>query len=225
VPDYIQLHQPQGVPVSADLSKRFMETTRGQVLGLLRRGAATVEELARELGLTDNAIRAHLATLERDGLVRQEGLRRGPGAGKPAGVYELTPEVEVRLSRAYAPVLGAVLEELAERLPPGETERLLVAAGQRLAAAVPRRGGTLQARAGEAVALLNELGGDASLEQHGEGFLVRGCGCPLSATVTRRPETCRLVQALLSEVTGVAVGQCCEQGSRPHCCFTIPPAA
>ena len=43
---------------------------------LLRRASRTVEELAQALGLTDNAVRAHLATLERDGLVRQGGLRR-----------------------------------------------------------------------------------------------------------------------------------------------------
>jgi predicted ArsR family transcriptional regulator len=208
-----------------DLSQRFMESTRGQVLGLLRRGARTVEELARGLGLTDNAIRAHLATLERDGLVRQEGRRRGPGPGKPAQVYEPTPEVELRLSRAYAPVLAALLEELAERLPGEETEKLLAAVGRRLAAAAPRRGGTLEDRARNAVTLLNELGGDASLEADGAGFLVRGCGCPLSAAVSRRPETCRLVQALLSDVTGVQVGQCCAQQPKPQCCFTVPPAA
>lgn len=203
-----------------------METTRGQVLGLLRRGARTVEELARELDLTDNAIRAHLATLERDGLVTQAGLRRGPGAGKPAVIYELTPEVEVRLSRAYAPVLGALLDELAERLPPEETEEVLRAVGHRLAAAV-RREATPEGRARQAVALLNELGGDATLESHGSSYLIRGCGCPVSAAVSRRPETCRLVQALLSDVTGAQVGQCCEQGPRPQCCFTvpIPPAA
>ena len=208
-----------------DFSKRFMETTRGQVLGLLRRAARTVEELARELGLTDNAVRAHLATLERDGLVRQEGLRRGPGAGKPALVYEPTAEAELRLSRAYAPVLAALLEELADRLPGEETEKLLAAVGRRLAASVPRREGTLEARARGAVTLLNDLGGDASLESDGAGFLVRGCGCPLSAAVTRRPETCRLVQALLSDVMGAPVGQCCTQGPKPQCCFTIPPAA
>ena len=113
-------------------SKHFMETTRGQVLGLLRRGSRTVDELAAGLGLTDNAIRAHLATLERDGLVRQEGQRRGPKAGKPALVYEPTPEAELRLSRAYAPVLAALLEELVDRLPDQETESLLAAVGRRL---------------------------------------------------------------------------------------------
>ena len=71
---------------AASLGTRFMESTRGQIVSLLRRSARTVEELAGALGLTNNAIRNHLATLERDGIVRQEGIRRGPGAGKPATV-------------------------------------------------------------------------------------------------------------------------------------------
>ena len=33
----------------------FFASTRGQVVTLLRQGHATVEELARALGLTDNA--------------------------------------------------------------------------------------------------------------------------------------------------------------------------
>ena len=73
------------------LNKRFLETTRGQLLSLMRRGPRTVEELAAALELSDNAIRNHLSTLERDHLVRQAGVRRTTGAGKPALVYELHP--------------------------------------------------------------------------------------------------------------------------------------
>ena len=69
----------------------------------LRRASRTVEELAHTLDLTDNAVRAHLATLERDGLVRQAGLRRGPG--KPSYTYDLTPESERLFPKAYGPVL------------------------------------------------------------------------------------------------------------------------
>ena len=72
------------------LNRRFLATTRGQVIALLRRGARTVDELAQALNLTGNGVRAHLATLERDGALRQSGIRRGEGAGKPAAVYELT---------------------------------------------------------------------------------------------------------------------------------------
>jgi predicted ArsR family transcriptional regulator len=175
--------------------------------------------------LTDNAIRAHLATLERDGLVRQAGTRRGPGAGKPALVYELAPEVEVRLSRAYAPVLTTLLEELSSRLRRDKAEALLLDVGRRLARSVPRRGGTLDERVREAVSLLNELGGEATVESDSTGLRIRGCGCPLSATVARRPEACRAVEGLLSEVIGAPVVQCCAHGPRPRCCFVVPTAA
>jgi predicted ArsR family transcriptional regulator len=38
---------------------RFFESTRGRIVTLLRRTAMTTEELAKALGLTDNAVRAH----------------------------------------------------------------------------------------------------------------------------------------------------------------------
>ena len=161
----------------AEIARRFFETTRGQVLALLRRGPRTVEELARELGLTDNAIRAHLTTLERDGFVRQEGQRRGPGAGKPALVYEVDPQVEVRLSRAYAPVLTALVDELVKDLPKDRTDSLLRRAGAQLAGAISRPGGTLEERVRQAVALLNEPVGptDEDVREFMSGNICR-CG-------------------------------------------------
>src|SRR5947208_7905390 len=93
-------------------------TARGRVIALLRRGSSTVEELAAELGVTDNAVRAHLQLLEREGLLQATGTRQGPGAGKPATTYELSAHAESALSSAYAPVLTALLRTLAERMPP-----------------------------------------------------------------------------------------------------------
>ena len=85
---------------------------------LLRRGGRTVEELTQELGLTDNGVRAHLATLERDGIVRQRGsVRRSSGGGKPAYVYELMPEAEGLFPKAYELVLWQLLDVLAGQLP------------------------------------------------------------------------------------------------------------
>lgn len=214
-----------GDRVSAEMSKRFWETSRGRVLGLLRQGPRTVEELAADLGLTDNAIRAHLATLERDGLVSQEGTRRSPGAGKPAVVYSLGPGVAVLLSRAYAPVLAALLEEMAGELGGDRIESLMLAAGRRLAAALPRRSGSVELRVADAVALLHELGSDAVVISDETGLRVQGSGCPLSAAVSRRPEACRAMQGLLAELIGAPVTQCCDQGPNPKCCFAVSPAA
>src|SRR5882672_10770437 len=96
---------------------RVMEGTRGRIISLLRRGARTVEELAQSVELTDNAVRAQLTSLERDGLVRQEGVRRGPGAGKPAVLYQLYPDAEPLFSAAYPPVLTELLDALGDELP------------------------------------------------------------------------------------------------------------
>lgn len=213
--------------MSAGLGRRFFETTRGQIVGLLRREAATVEDLARALGLTDNAIRSHLATLERDGLVRQEGVRRTPGAGKPATLYEIHPEAEPLFSRAYAPVLTALLDELAERLPGERSDDLMRAVGRRLAGAVGRPpAGDLEARVEAAAALLNSLGGAAQVDRTGAKLVIRACGgCPLSSATSRRPEVCRALESLLTEYVGAPVQECCDRGERPRCRFEIPTAA
>src|SRR2546429_1867476 len=100
---------------------RFFASTRGKIVTLLRRTSRTVEELAQALDLTDNAVRAQLATLERDGLVQQHGRRRS--SSKPASVYDLTPAAEELFSKAYGPVLRQLLDELNERMTAEEVDR------------------------------------------------------------------------------------------------------
>jgi predicted ArsR family transcriptional regulator len=206
-------------------SGRFMETTRGQLVTLLRRGPRPVDELARSLGLTDNAVRAHLIALERDGIVRQHGTRRGTGAGKPATLFELRPEGEALLSRAYAPVLRELLEELATQLPPDRIESILQGLGRRLATDfIPPPGATAELRVEAAANVLQALGGLIELDREAGSTVIRGFGCPLAVAIERRPEACVAVQTLLAEVSGATVRQCCRHGPRPSCCFEIPTA-
>jgi predicted ArsR family transcriptional regulator len=205
---------------------RFLESTRGQVATLLRRGPRTVEELAAELGLTDNAVRNHLSLLERDGVVRQVGVRRGKGAGKPATVYELHPAAESYFSRAYQPVLAAVLDVLVAELSAEQAAEILDKVGRRLGvSAGGAAAGTLAERAEAAASALRALGGEVDVVTENGTLVLRGTGCPLSSTVTRRPETCRAVESFVSEVVGAPVRECCARDGRPRCCFTVEPAA
>ena len=50
---------------------RFFATTRGRILTLLRKHHQTVDDLATDLAVSDNAVRSHLYALERDGFVTQ----------------------------------------------------------------------------------------------------------------------------------------------------------
>lgn len=202
---------------------RFFTTTRGQLILLLRRASRTVEELAQALHLTDNAVRTHLTTLERDGLVEQQGLRRG--TGKPAFVYDLTPEAERLFPKAYAPVLHQLLDVLEEEESPEQVEALLRAAGRHLAKTLPAPAGALPDRLRAATETLTALGGLAACEEAEEVFWIEGQRCPLAALIPDHPQTCRLAEALVSELVGEPVREHCERGAAPHCRFAVAKTA
>ena len=205
--------------------EKFFESTRGRMVTLLRRSGRTVEDLARALGLTDNGVRAHLAVLERDGIVRQRGsVRRGSGGGKPAYVYELTSEAEELFPKAYEPALGRLLDVLAERLGLEESEALLRSVGRRLVEGKTVPTDSTRVRLEAAVGVLNELGGLAELEEQDGTFVIRGYSCPLAGVTPDHPEACRLAEAMVAEVAGVPVHEHCDRSERPRCCFEVAPA-
>ena len=208
--------------MSTRWDRKFFESTRGRVVTLLRRAGFTVDELARELDLTNNGVRAHLAVLERDGIVRQRGsLRRSSGGGKPAYVYELTREGEDLFPKAYEPTLGRLLDVLSERLGPEESVALLRSVGRRLAEEHATRADGAHARLETAVEVLNELGGLAELEERDGAVVIRGYSCPLAAVTPDHPDVCRMAESLVAEVAGVSVHEHCDHGERPCCCFKI----
>jgi len=208
------------------LRNRFLDSTRGQVASLLRRGPRTVEELATELGLTDNAVRNHLALLERDGMVRQVGVRRVKGAGKPATIFELDPAAEPQFSRAYPPVLSAVLDVLIDELPAERAVEILDKVGRRLGAGAGGPAtGSLADRAERAADALRALGAEVDVVTEEGALVLRGAGCPLSSVVRHRPETCRAVESFVSEIVGTPVRECCARDDRPRCRFVVQPAA
>lgn len=200
--------------------QRFYDSTRGRVLTLLRTGSKTVDELAREIDVTDNAVRSHLAALERDGLVAQRGRRRG--TGKPALLYELTEQADRLFPKAYGTVLQLLLDVLAEERDPSEIERLLRETGRRLAATRGSVAGDLETRLRAAVQAIDALGGAAELVEEEDGkYSIRGFGCPLASAVPGHPEICRLTESLLEELTGIPMREACERGEQPRCRFHV----
>ena len=206
--------------------QRFFASTRGQIVVLLRRAKRTVDELADALGLTDNAIRSHLATLERDGLVQQRGQRRGEG--KPAHLYELTSDGERLFPKAYGPVLRELLDVLGDRLSDAELRDVLREVGRRVAAEHPRPpNGGVRLRVDRAAALLSELGGLTEVEalEDEPRMRIHGYSCPLAAILPGHPEICELASSLVAEATGLAVTEHCDKGDPPRCCFEINAAS
>jgi len=202
--------------------QRFLSTTRGQVVTTLLRAPRTVEELATALGITDNAVRAHLSSLERDGLVRQSGVRRTQA--KPAYVYDVTPTAERLFPKAYGLVLGYVLDVLGERMSAETLELVLREVGMRLATesgAASQR--PTRERVERAAAVLRELGAVVEVEDSTlrGAIRLRGYACPLGAVTATHPQVCQVIESFLSRTVGTRVSECCEREGRPRCCFEI----
>ncbi len=198
----------------------FFASTRGQIITLLRRSSRTVDELAQALELTHTAVRAHLAALERDGLVNQRSERRG--SGKPSSVYDLTPAAEYLFPKSYGQLLDQLLDVLGEHLPPDEVETLLRETGRRIAVEWKILPGDLHVRLEAAIEVLNDLGGLMEQETEGETLCIRGYRCPFAAVVREHPEICNLAETLLSDLVGVPVQEHCERTGSVPCRFVVP---
>lgn len=203
-------------------TRRFFHTTRGQIILLLREKPRTVADLAEAQELTKNAVRAHLATLERDGLVHQIGEQAG--FRKPHFSYELTTEAGDLFSKAYGPVLNQVVAVMKDRLGVKQTESVFREVGHRMAPSpVADDSSVFEERLDQSLKSIEKLGGQASIVREEGKVFIRSAGCPLSAATSDHGEVCKMVETILSEIIGVPVEQTCRRESSPQCCFEIYP--
>jgi predicted ArsR family transcriptional regulator len=203
------------------LRKQLLDTSRGRVVSLLQLGGLTADDLASKLGVTTNAVREHLAGLERDGVVERAGRR--PGTTRPSQVYELTAEVEQLLSQAYVPFVTELIQVFTMGLSPQRVGRLMRQVGEGLAdkLCAGKRPVDLRARVTLASRLINEhLGAVTRVEENGS-FVIRGAGCPLAALTGKHPSVCLAIESLVAKVVGSPVHECCDRTTRPRCGFEI----
>lgn len=205
--------------------KLLLESPKARVLDRLRQAPRTVEQLASSLGVTGNAVRSHLAALEREGLVRRGDPRRT--ARRPSHTYRLAPGAEAIFCQAYIPFLDQLLHLLAGALAPRELDGVMRKVGRRLAA--PRLSAPLGARVAAAAAVLDGLGGITELETRGNGgvtYVIHGLSCPLEAVVRSHPAVCDAIESLVAEVTRARSRQMCHRvADQPHCLIEVTPAA
>jgi predicted ArsR family transcriptional regulator len=161
-----------------------------------RREACSADEVAVALGVHRNVARSRLDRLAEAGFLvvalERRGGRRGPGAGRPAKVYRVAPELEgVEFpDRRLAELIGL----LVEKLPVRGRERALRDAGEdfgRSLAATARSKASGNVRIGlERVCdALGSLGFQVSLQSlEGDRAILTSPTCPLRPLVVKRPD-------------------------------------
>lgn len=184
-------------------SDRFFSTTRGKIVAELRqRRSACAVDLAQTFGLSTNAIRQQLVVLERDGLVQERSVRRGPT--KPTYEFSLTSAAEKLFPQQYDKMLGAVLREVRAQAGPEGITRIFAGIAKRAAAHADARV-TTPTPEGRVAALTEQLrdnGVNAQYNLIDGGFELHEHNCPYATLVSEHPEVCSVIHNVLDAVVG-----------------------
>lgn len=187
---------PTAPAVTADAS------TREAVLSsLLRHGELTAAKLAKLLGISVQAMRRHLRTLEVEGLVQASATTGGPG--RPSYRWQLTAKAQDHFPDGSETFALGLMESLAQALPPHAIERLLSQQADAKAAAYRAHigPGPLPQRLQQLVDLrrLEGFVAECSPDPDGQGWLMREFHCSVMRIAEQFPCVCDQELRLIRE--------------------------
>lgn len=211
-----------------------MENSRLRLLQLLQQhGRATVDQLARDVGLASATVRRHLDILQRDRLVAFDQVKKK--VGRPEYSFYLTESGHEVLPKAYDRLLAGVLHELAAL--PGEEvgshaeESLSRDLLQRLAVETAKSyqvnpsSRDLSQRIAVTREALEQESFAPEIEQR-DG-LVQIClsNCPFRSVALENSAVCAYDKALVSALLGSEVVQIrCIRDGDVNCCYVADVA-
>lgn len=189
----------------------------------------TADELARQVGISQVAVRQHLASLEAENVITVRVERHGPG--RPSHRYMLTPHGDEMFPRHYDTLTNDLLETLLAWLGE-ETVRQLFARQRERSEQIllPRmQGKSLEARVNELTHIQTENDYMAEIISDDSGsFRLVEYNCPYRAIAHKHPDTCcvaelELFRRLLPDAE-VLREHYLPDGAH-HCQFLIRPPA
>ncbi len=200
--------------------------TRQEILQAIKyRGAMTADDLSRALGISQVAVRQHLAALEAEDIITINIERRG--LGRPSHRYLLTPGGDETFPRRYEALANSLLDELNAWQGEAAVTRLLARRRERAFAHLAPHlcDKPLGAKVKEIARAQSEQGFMAEIRETAPGdYRLYKRNCAVCAVARNHPSVCcagdlPLLQALLEEAD-VSQEQTILAGD-PVCTFRI----
>ena len=190
-----------------------------KVLGELRHGPRTVEQISTSLRLTPNAVRNQLRKLQDAELAVRSCAR--PGASKPSALYSITLEGQIQFSTHYLPVLTHFLRVAEGKCSGTQLESFMTETGKSLAARYSKPTGSVKEKVHSAARLLKTFGGLTEVQPRNGSITIKSLGCPLSALTAENPAGCNVLGGFLEQYLSTPIRICCNREGEPKCCFEI----
>ncbi len=196
---------------------------------LLRMGKCNATKLASELGISVQAMRRHLRTLEQKGLVKSSPL--SPGPGRPFNVWELTQKGKLSFNIKSQDFALTLLDSISSTLEEKSFKEILQTQAKKKELLYKSKIGTssfLKTRLEELIKLRREEGFFSELKKatNGKGWQIIEYSCSIKKIAEAYPTFCEeeldLIRQIFPECKVERKQWCIEDG---HCCgFLISPS-
>lgn len=198
-----------------------------QLLALLlsNKAGLTVDDLSAQLQITRNAVRQHLAALERDDLVRRGETK--PSGGRPEQLYLLSDRGAEMFPRRYSwfseLLIEAMAADIGREAVGAKLDQMGRAVGRQLLASKaspPDRAARVAAMAD----IMKELGYAAEVASPAADNTIAANNCVFHHLAAKFPEVCRFDLGLIGAFTDANVDhqECMVRGGR-MCRFKLTP--
>ncbi|MCR8631031.1 helix-turn-helix transcriptional regulator [Paenibacillus radicis (ex Xue et al. 2023)] len=168
-------------------------STRKVILTMLKtQGSLTVSDMAKQLGITEMAVRRHLNTLERDGLIEAKLVRQA--MGRPTNLYSLTEQADELFPKKYHHLTLDLLGELVSEAGEQQVERLFERRKERMVQRYEEQmqGKPLEERVKTLADIQNSNGYMVDWAATKEGhFVINEHNCPISQVANQYNHACQ----------------------------------
>lgn len=193
---------------------------------LKNKGGLTVDELAKRLEITRNAIRQHLSALENDGLVSQ-GVSR-PSGGRPEQLYVLTDSGKELFPRHYSWFAQLMVESIKQESGAGGLRERMDVMGTEVAQQLRQQYSGLenqQQKVEKLSEVMEQLGYNTKNVKVIDGMpMIEADNCIFHNLAIKNPEICQFDLALMSTFTDSKIDhQECMASGGNVCRFKFTP--
>jgi len=188
-----------------------------------RNGSATIKELEDLLGVTTNAVRQHLQSLQADGYVERRQVNAG--VGRPHHAYLISAKANALFACHCDDLALTLLEEVFALEGPDRTQTLLNRVGDRLAKryATAVQADGLQERVEQLAVALSDRGVLTGVEVEDENMIVlHAYNCPYHELALEHRAICEMDEEVMRKVLGSDVNlSACMMDGHHGCSFVV----
>lgn len=200
--------------------------TKDKILHLLKKEEAlTVNDLTDRLNITHMAVRKHLTSLEKDGLIFSLEVKQP--MGRPLQTYTLTEKAETRFPKSYEGITIEFLQDIKDLHGEEAIQQLFLSREARLTEEYTSRlqdKRTSSDKLNELVIIQNEKGYMANLTQiDEETYELAEYNCPILSVAKEFKMACKCETNMLKNVLGTELikrTRCRTEGDH-HCKFLV----